>query len=67
MSVGDNLYLWGIGDGGSSRDPLGNGQNKSNMYGTISLFQHNGGSIEPVRYDENNNLTYVLHYGLRNP
>lgn len=67
LSVGDNLYLWGIGDGGSSLDPLGNGQNKSNMYGTISLFKHNGGSIEPVRYDENNNLTYVLHYGLRNP
>ena len=67
LSLGENLYLWGIGDGGSSLDPLGNGQNKSNMYGTISLFKHNGGSIEPVHYDENNELTYVLHYGLRNP
>ena len=67
QSVGEDQYLWGIGDGGGSRDPFGNGQNQSNVYGTIVLFKYSNQSIQPLLFDENGNETYILHYGLRNP
>lgn len=67
QGLGANEYLWGIGDGGSSKDPLENGQNQSNLFGSILMFKHANNSIEPVLYDEDGNETFVLHYGLRNP
>ena len=67
QSVGENQYLWGIGDGGGSKDPFGHGQNKSNVYGTILLFEYSNQSIQPVLFDAEGNETYILHYGLRNP
>ena len=67
QGLGSNEYLWGIGDGGSSKDPLGNGQNRSNLFGSIVMFKHANHSIEPVLFDEDGNETFVLHYGLRNP
>ncbi len=66
MSIGNNHYLWSLGDGGSSFDPDGNGQNRTTKLGTIQLIQYENGSVSPV----GNNSTeedYTLHYGLRNP
>ena len=67
QSVGNNQYLWGIGDGGGSKDPLGHGQNQSNAYGSMLLFEHTEHAIEPVMVDDEGNETFVLHSGLRNP
>lgn len=67
QSVGGNQYLWGIGDGGGSKDPFGHGQNRSNVYGSMILFEHTDRAIEPVVVDEQGNKTFVLHSGLRNP
>ena len=35
MYAGNNQYLWGIGDGGSSGDPHKNGQNEATPLGSI--------------------------------
>tara|TARA_B100001996_G_scaffold56695_1_gene40215 strand:+ start:1016 stop:2200 length:1185 start_codon:yes stop_codon:yes gene_type:complete len=66
LGIGDNRYLWGIGDGGSGDDPHENGQNSSNSLGTINLFSFQNNVISPVITDSDGD-PYVLHYGLRNP
>jgi len=66
ISIGDNQYLWGIGDGGSADDPENNGQNRSNSLGTINLFSYENGEISPVLNNSEDD-PYILHHGLRNP
>ena len=66
LSIGNNQYLLGLGDGGSGSDPHGHGQDKNNSLGTINLFSYTDGEIKPV-LEETNQDPYVLHYGLRNP
>ena len=66
-SLGNHSYLWGIGDGGGSNDPMDNGQNGSSMLGTIQHFWYNGGNISPLHNTSQTDDDYVLHKGLRNP
>ena len=66
ISIGDNQYLWGIGDGGNANDPENNGQNRSNSLGTINLFSYENGEISPVLNNSEDD-PYILHHGLRNP
>lgn len=66
LNIGDNRFLWGIGDGGSANDPFQNGQNLSNPLGSIYYFEYENNSIVPAI----NGLEgdpFILHYGLRNP
>lgn len=66
LEIGNNQYLWGVGDGGSANDPQSNGQNTSNPLGAIHLFSFQNNEISPVM--NNSEIDpYVLHYGLRNP
>ena len=65
LSIGNNQYLWSLGDGGGSFDPHENGQNSSSLLGTIQLIQYENESIVP--FEESQNLSQTLHYGLRNP
>ena len=67
LSVGDGQYLWGIGDGGGSNDPNGNGQNASSALSSIYLFEYDGSQISPVLKDPNGLDSFILHTGLRNP
>ena len=48
LSIGNNQYLLGLGDGGSGSDPDGHGQNKNNSLGTINLFSFLDNEIKPV-------------------
>tara|TARA_B100001142_G_scaffold227266_1_gene225389 strand:+ start:1144 stop:2319 length:1176 start_codon:yes stop_codon:yes gene_type:complete len=66
LSIGNNQYLLGLGDGGSGSDPHGHGQNKNNSLGSINLFSFENNEIKPVLEDSYKD-PYVLHYGLRNP
>jgi len=66
LGLGNGEYLWGIGDGGGANDPEKNGQNSENLLGTIVYFQYSNGEVNPVMDSENEN-SYILHYGLRNP
>jgi hypothetical protein len=65
LPIGNHQYLWSIGDGGGSFDPNGNGQNKSNILGTIQLINYRDGELLSVDNDSSNN-TQTLHHGLRN-
>ena len=65
LSIGDNRYVWSIGDGGSGFDPYGNGQDPSTPLGTIQLVHYENETVVPE--NDTNNLSYTLHYGLRNP
>jgi len=66
LSIGNNQYLLGLGDGGSGSDPHGHGQNKNNSLGSINLFSFENNEIKPVLEDSDKD-PYILHYGLRNP
>ena len=66
LSIGNNQYIWSIGDGGGSYDPYDNGQNKSSALGTIQLVNYVNGEIIPPENDSINKSN-TLHYGLRNP
>ena len=66
LPLGNNQYLWGVGDGGGSNDPHQNGQNNSTPLGSILLFEYEQGGISPVAENQTGNQ-YVLHSGLRNP
>ena len=66
LSIGNNQYLLGLGDGGSGSDPHGHGQDKNNSLGSINLFSFENNEIKPVLEDSDKD-PYILHYGLRNP
>lgn len=66
LPLGDNQYLWGVGDGGGSDDPHQNGQNNSTPLGSILMFAYEQGDISPVMQSQTGDQ-YVLHSGLRNP
>lgn len=67
LAIGNNQFLWSIGDGGGSSDPEQNGQNKSSHLGTIQYFQYQNDTVTPILNSHGNDLDYILHYGLRNP
>ena len=66
LSIGNNQYIWSLGDGGGSFDPYENGQNRSTKLGTIQLIHYVDGEVIPPENDSNEN-SETLHYGLRNP
>jgi len=66
LSIGNDQFLWGVGDGGGSFDPNGNGQDPGTPLGSIYLFSFVDGEIIPV-IEEPIGDPFVLHYGLRNP
>ena len=66
LNIGDNEYLWGLGDGGSGYDPDGNGQDPYTELGSILYFSFTDGEVNPVLQDGVGD-PFVLHYGLRNP
>ena len=66
LGIGNNQFLWGIGDGGSGFDPDGNGQDPSTKLGSILIFSFFDGEVYPV-LDDPVGDPFVLHYGLRNP
>ena len=66
LNIGDNQYLWGIGDGGGANDPQNNSQNITNSLGSINLFTYQNNTISPV-FEDSNGDPFILHYGLRNP
>ena len=67
LSLGNDQFLWSVGDGGGSEDPDGNGQNMSSHLGTIQYFQYIDSSVEPIINSSGNETDFILHYGLRNP
>ena len=77
VTFGPDGYLYfGIGDGGSGGDPLGNGQNRTTLLAKISRIDVNtasGGnqySIPPTNPYFNNTSGFrqeIWCYGLRNP
>ena len=66
VSIGNNSFLWGIGDGGSHADPHSNGQNSENVLGSIQLFKFNNSELLDIDND-GTPLIKTLHHGLRNP
>ena len=66
LSLGNNKFLWGLGDGGSHYDEDGNGQSPESPLGSILLFSVDEEGVKPV-VEEPVGDPYVLHYGLRNP
>ena len=67
LSINNNQYLWGIGDGGGSNDPNNNGQNISSALSSIYLFEYDGNTISPILENNDGVKSYILHSGLRNP
>ena len=67
ISIGNDQYLWSVGDGGGSNDPNDNGQNKTSALGTIQYLEYSNNSIKPVLDITGNDSDYILHHGLRNP
>ena len=66
LGIGNNQYLWGLGDGGGSNSPNKTAQNLSSPLGAIHLMKYENGQVNPVLEDSSRN-PYILHHGLRNP
>ena len=66
LNIGNNEYLWGLGDGGSGYDPDGNGQDPNTELGSILYFTFSQGEVSPILQGDSGD-PFVLHYGLRNP
>lgn len=66
LHIGNQQYLWGVGDGGSAMDPFGHAQNTSTPLGAIHIFQYSNGTVQPVLQNTEGD-PYILHHGLRNP
>ena len=66
-ALGNNTYLWSVGDGGGSNDPLGHGQNDTSALGTIQHFHYLNGTVAPLHNATGTDQDYTLHRGLRNP
>jgi len=72
LAFGPDGYLWfGLGDGGSGGDPLGNGQNPATLLGSILRLDvaAPGGYVVPPDnpYADGGGAPEVYLYGLRNP
>ena len=48
LSIGNNQYLLGLGDGGSGYDPDGNGQDPNTELGSILYFTFSQGEVSPI-------------------
>jgi len=66
LSIGNNQYLLGVGDGGSYGDPDNNGQDLDSKLGSIIIFEYDGDSISPT-LNQSSGDPYILYSGLRNP
>ena len=66
LRIGENQFLWGVGDGGSGYDPEENGQDPTTQLGAILQFRYLSGEVSSV-LDDPVGDPYVLHHGLRNP
>jgi glucose/arabinose dehydrogenase len=72
---GPDGYLYvGLGDGGSGRDPMGNGQNVGVILGKILRLDVSGGGNQPYQIPADNPFAgrpgargEIWAYGLRNP
>ena len=67
LSIGNNQYLWSVGDGGGSNDPNDNGQNSESPLGTIQFIEYSNNTIKPAINTTGQDSDYTLHHGLRNP
>ena len=73
LAFGPDGYLWfGLGDGGSGGDPLGNGQNPFALLGSIlrlDVSEPGGYAVPPDNpfADGSGGAPEVYLYGLRNP
>jgi glucose/arabinose dehydrogenase len=68
----DGFLYFGLGDGGSGGDPLGTGQDRTDLLGSILRLNVNGAgdyTIPPSNpYDTSGTFRHELwNYGLRNP
>jgi glucose/arabinose dehydrogenase len=66
IGIGNQQYLWGLGDGGGSNSPFKNSQNLSSPLGAIHLMEYSNGTVNPVSNATDTN-PYILHSGVRNP
>lgn len=74
ISFGPDEYLYiALGDGGGSGDPLGNGQNRQTMLGTILRIDIDSGypygipNDNPFFENENGWAKEIFAFGFRNP
>ena len=74
IGFGPDGYLYiGLGDGGSSGDPMGNGQNVDTLLGAMLRIDVDGGGVEPYGIPADNPFAAgggspeIYAWGMRNP